>query len=168
MDGMRRRRFRGACMLICRLIILALSSVWAMAVWAADFSDYKPTSLAKAWSEALVIKEADYTIEVLNIKYVVDGSYTGQHREVGKDRRELLRRWAKSLNHPPHFADMFEHEIAIDANKKIYWLALQNSLVQPFAAEAKTGSMVRLHIMYIGAVGEERLFVVNRFEVLSH
>ena len=154
-------------MLICRLILLTLASVWGMAVEAADFSDYKPTSLAKAWSEATVLKGADYTIEALNIKYVVDGSYTGQHREVGKGRHELLRRWAKSLSHPPHFADMFEHEIAIDASKKTYWLALQNQLVEPFAAEAKTGSRIRLHIMYIGAVGEDRLFVINRFEVLS-
>jgi len=82
-------------MLIRRPILLALSSVWAMAVWAAEFSDYKPTSLAKAWSEATVMKGADYTIEALNTKYVVDGSYTGQHREVGKGRRELLRKCAK-------------------------------------------------------------------------
>ena len=82
------------------------------------------------------------------------------------DVKELLRRWAKSLGHPPEYVTMFEHEIQIWADKREYWLPVQNSLVEPFAAEAIAGSRLQLRIMYIGVIRKERVFVVNGFVVL--
>jgi hypothetical protein len=157
--GSTMRIFSGA------VISLALFAIVTEAR-AADWSAYKPASVAQAWSEAHIVEGSDYTIEAANVKYTVEAKYTGQHRELVAARNELLRRWAKSLSHPPEFATMFEHEIQIKADKQIYWLPIQNSLVEPFAAEAIVGSRLRLRIMYIGATRNERVFVVNGFEVL--
>lgn len=145
---------------------LAFVGAMASAAQAPDWSDYKAASVAKAWSEASIIKGADYTVETKNVKYAVEAPYTGQHREVGPARRELLRRWVKALRHATQFAEMFEHEIEVRAGKETFWLPLQNPLVEPFAQEASAGSRLRLHIMYIGAVGADRVFVINRFQVL--
>lgn len=134
---------------------------------ASDWSAYKEASVAQAWAEALVIQGTDYTIEAANVKYTVQAEYTGQHRELVSARKELLSRWARSLGYPTEYATMFEHEVQIKAGKQVYWLPIQNSLVAPFAAETMAGSRVRLRIMYIGATGQERVFVVNSFQVLS-
>ena len=42
-----------------------------------DWSDYKPSTIAKAWSETTVIKGTDYTIETRDVKYAVEVSYSG-------------------------------------------------------------------------------------------
>ena len=128
-----------------------------------DWSDYKSSSLQNAWSVAYIIKGADYTIEAGDMKFAVPATYTGERREIGKLRRELLRRWSKTLQHP---ADFFEHEIQVRAGNDLYWLPLQSPLLQPFIQEAPAGSSIRLFIMYIGANAEDRLFVVNEFQVL--
>jgi hypothetical protein len=130
-----------------------------------DWSDYKPSTLAKAWSETTVIKGTDYTIETKDVKYAVEVSYSGEHRDVGLGRRELLRRWVKALRHP-EAANIFEHEIQVRVGNATYWLPLQNTLLEPLAKEASVGSRLRLFIMYIGANTEDRLFVINEFEVL--
>lgn len=132
-----------------------------------DWSDYKPATVAAAWSQATVIKGTDYTIETKNIRYVVEAAYTGEHREMGSPRRKLIAGWVKALGHPKQFADAFEHEIEIRNGKDTVWLPLQNPLVEPFAQEARSGSQVRLYIMYVGAAEADRLFIVNRFQVLS-
>jgi hypothetical protein len=134
--------------------------------WAQNWSDYKPASVSKAWSEATIVKGTDYTVETLNVKYVIEATYRGEHREIGPARLELVRRWVKALRHPTEFAQMFEHEISIQSGQETYWLPLQNTLVEPFAQEATPGSRLRLYIMYIGAVKSDRLFVINRFQVL--
>ncbi len=135
-------------------------------VRAVDWSAYKQASVAQAWSETHIVEGTDYTIEAANVKYTVEARYTGQHRELLAARKELFRRWAKSLSHPSEYAIMFEHEIQIWADKREYWLPIQNSLVEPFANEASAGSRLRLRIMYIGATRKERVFVLNGFEVL--
>ena len=112
---------------------------------------------------ATIVKGADYTIEAGDVKFAVPATYTGERREIEKVRRELLRRWSKTLHHP---VDVFEHEIQVRAGNDSYWLPLQNPLLQPFIQEAPAGTRLRLFIMYIGANAEDRLFVVNEFQVL--
>jgi hypothetical protein len=130
-----------------------------------DWSDYKPYTMVKASSETTVIKGTDYTIETKDVKYAVEVSYSGERRDVGLKRRELLRRWVKALRHP-EAADIFEHEIRVHAGNTTFWLPLQNTLLEPLATEARVGSRLRLFIMYIGANSEDRLFVINEFQVL--
>jgi hypothetical protein len=132
-----------------------------------DWSDYKPATLAAALSRATVIEGTDYTIETKNIKYVVETIYTGEHREIGSPRRKLIAGWVKALGHPKQFADAFEHEIEVRNGKDTVWLPLQNPLVEPFAQETRSGSQIQLYIMYVGAAGADRVFIVNRFQVLS-
>jgi hypothetical protein len=149
-------------------LAVAFVSVVALAGQTPDWSDYKPATVAAAWSRATVIEGTDYTIETKNIKYAVEAVYTGEHREVGSPRRKLIGGWVKALGHPKQFAEAFEHEIEIRNGKDTVWLPLQNALVEPFAQEARSGSQLRLYIMYVGAVGADRVFVVNRFQVLSN
>jgi hypothetical protein len=149
-------------------LAVAFVSVVALAGQTPDWSDYKPATVAAAWSRATVIEGTDYTIETKNIKYTVEAVYTGEHREVGSPRRKLIGGWVKALGHPKQFAETFEHEIEIRNGKDTVWLPLQNALVEPFAQEARSGSQLRLYIMYVGAVGADRVFVVNRFQVLSN
>ena len=143
--------------------MLAFVSALFSGQQAPDWSDYKSSSLQNAWSLAYVIKGADYTIEAGDVKFAVPATYTGERREIGKIRRDLLRRWSKTLQHP---VDYCEHEIQVRAGNDSYWLPLQNPLLQPFIQEAPAGSSLRLFIMYIGANSEDRLFVVNEFQVL--
>ncbi|MGE3425131.1 MAG: hypothetical protein AB7N24_24035 [Dehalococcoidia bacterium] len=131
----------------------------------ADWSAYKPVPAATAWVEAAIVEGSDFTIEAANVKYTITAPYTGEHREMLAPRRELYRRWAKALGHPPSSADLCSHEIEIRVGTDRYWLPLQNVLLGPFAAEAVRGSRLQLRIMYIGAVGAERVFMINSFEV---
>jgi hypothetical protein len=144
-------------------IVLALGLVGAADP---EWSDYKPASLLKAFSEAVIVEGSDRTIEAGNVKYVVEGLYAGEHRDLIAGRVDLFRAWAQSLGHPER-ATLCAHEILVQGGKQTYWLPLQNTLLEPFAQEAKQGARLRLHIMYIGAVGKDRVFMVNRFEVLS-
>jgi hypothetical protein len=133
---------------------------------APGWNDYKPSSLKDAWRAGTILEGSDHTFETTNVKFAVEGTFTGRHREVGTARRQLLRRWAKVLNHPPQVAEMFEHEIEVRSDGELYWLPLQNALLQPFVDEARDGTRLRLFIMYVGATREDRLFVVNEFEAL--
>lgn len=144
-------------------IVLAL---WLVGAGGPDWYDYRPASLPKAFSEAVIVEGTDRTIEAGNVKYVVEGLYAGEHRELIPARADLFRAWAQSLGHPPEHATLCAHEVLVRADKQTYWLPLQNSLLEPFAQEARRGARLRLHIMYIGAVGKDRVFMVNRFEVL--
>jgi len=147
--------------LICVVLTLSISAS------AADFQDYKRASVAQAWAETVAIEGADYTIEAANYKYVVETIYTGYHREIAPARKELFHRWTKSLRHPEEYAQLCAHEIQIRDGKQAYWLPLQNVLLNPFAAEATANSRLRLHIIYIGATGKERVFMISRFQVLQ-
>ena len=119
------------------------------------------------WSEAVIVKGATRTIETTNVKYRVETVYTGEHRELMPQRVDLLRRWLKALRHPDEVGSMFAHEVQIRSGAQLYWLPLQNALLEPFAQNAKNGDRLQLHIMYIGAVASDRVFVINRFEVLE-
>ncbi len=134
---------------------------------APNWSVYRPATLPHAWSAAIILKGVDYTIEAADVKFAVDVQYTGEHREVGANRRELLRRWAKALNHPTHGPEFFTHEIEIRSGNDLFWLPLQNPLLQPFVQETAGGSRLRLFIMYIGATRDDRVFIINEFEVLQ-
>lgn len=131
---------------------------------AADRSDYETSSLNAAWSQSEINQGADY-LEANLPKYAVEGVYTGEYREVTVDRRHLIRVWAAVLGQPK-FASMFDFEIAVRADNKVYWLPIQNMLAEPFANEVEPGSRMKLYIAYIGAVQEDRVFLLNEFEVL--
>ena len=133
---------------------------------APSWTDYLPSTLAKAWSEATIIEGVDTTVETLNIKYVVQANYTGEQRDITDARHDLLRRWAKTNGHPADTADTFKHEVRLRAGSATHWLPIQNSLVGPFVKEVSAGSRVRLFIMYVGAVRDDRVFIVNEFEAL--
>jgi hypothetical protein len=132
-----------------------------------DWSAYQSATVAQAWTEAAIVKGATHTIETIDVKYRVETVYTGEHRELIPQRRDLLRRWVKALRHPDEVGSMFAHEIQIRSGEQLYWLPLQNLLLEPFARDAKNGDRLHLHIMYIGAVGSDRVFVINRFAVLD-
>jgi hypothetical protein len=132
---------------------------------AADGSDYKASSLAVAWSQSAVLKGADYTVEPKLAKYSVEAVYTGEHREMTAERRTLIRGWASAVGQPK-FAEMFDFEIAVRSENKVFWLPIQNALAEPFANEVENGARLKLYIVYIGAVKDDRIFLLNEFEVL--
>ena len=133
----------------------------------ANWSAYRPASVAQAWADAVVLHGATRTIETAEVKYAVETTYAGEHRPLETQRRYLLEQWAKALQQSP-ISEMFSHEIRIRSGAEVYWLPLQNALLEPFAAEMQAGDRVRLHIMYIGAIGSERVFIINRFQELAH
>jgi|SRR5579871_3453205 len=146
--------------------IMVVSAVMGSGMLKADWADYKPSTLETVWSEATILKGADYTIEAKYGKYVVEVSYTGEHQEISAERRKLIRGWAKAVGQL-QFAEMFEHEIAVQAGSRTFWLPLQNPLVESFVKEAGAGSRLKLYVVYIGAVKEDRVVVVNEFQVLT-
>jgi hypothetical protein len=146
------------------LLIAILIAVGSLA---SDWSAYKLVPADRAWSDTVVIPTADYTIETANIKYTIDAIWTGQHRELPSARAELFRRWTKSLGHPPEYEALCRHEIEIKANNKTYWLPIQNPLFNNFIQEVKAGAQLHLRIMYVGAVGPDRIFMINDFDGLK-
>jgi hypothetical protein len=143
-------------------LVIAFVALTASAAQSYDWSQYKPTTVAAALSRTRVIKGNDYTVELDNIKYVVEAVYSGEHREMGVKRRELLRQWVEV---PGHAKQDAEQDVQFRAGAQLIWVSLQNGLLKPFTEEAKAGSKLRLYVTYIGADGEDRVFVVNRFEV---
>jgi hypothetical protein len=142
-------------------LIAILSAVGSLA---SDWSAYKLVPVDRAWSDTVVTPNADYTIETPSIKYTIETIWTGQHRELPTARAELFRRWTKSLGHQPEYATLCEHEIEIKANNKTYWLPIQNPLLNAFVQEVKAGARLRLRIIYVGAVGPDRIFMINDFD----
>src|SRR5262245_47304183 len=105
------------------VIRVALASLVPLATaHGAEWSDYKPASMKEAWSAASVIADTDYTIETANVKFLVDARYTGHHRELDASHRELLRRWAKALRHPPEIEGGFNHEVELADGDQRGWL----------------------------------------------
>ena len=150
--------------------VLFFTLVWGTALFGqqptSNWSAYRTATLRHAWSAATVLEGADYTIEAAEVKFAVDVHYTGQHREVAADRRELLKRWAKALNHPAYGPEFFTHEIEVRSGNDAFWLPLQNPLLNPFVQETTDGSRLRLFIMYVGATRDDRVFIINEFTVL--
>ena len=129
--------------------------------------DYRPTSIHDAWSQTVVTDGTDYTIEPENYRFQVTAHYTGLHRELDQKRVELFRRWAKSLGHPPSYANICSHEVQVEDKGVKYWVALQDSLLDAFASEVGKDAAVSLQIIYVGAVEKERVFIVNGFQAIK-
>jgi hypothetical protein len=131
------------------------------------WSTYVPISFNEAWSNAAVVTGRDYFIETASQKWRVEVEYTGRRREVSHARQELLRLWAKTLGHPSDTDALFQHEIEVRAATLTAWLPLQEVLVDSLLKEAAPGAGLRLWVMYVGAAGSDRVFIVNEFEALK-
>jgi hypothetical protein len=143
------------------LLALALGSARADG-WEA----YRPASLREAWAQALAIPDTAYTVETLEVKFRVDARYTDRHRKIDPSSQALLARWCSALQHPLEWEYAFDHEVELEDQGQTAWLLLQDPLVGPFAAEVQRGARLRVYVLYIGAVGERRVFAINRFQVL--
>ena len=137
---------------------------------AADWSEYKAVSLSQAWAEAMIAPKGSVPSRALegaphDHKFLVTAAYTGKSRKIGPKRLELLAAWGKFMR-AQDFAQHFLDEIEVKGEGRTVWFALQDVLVEPFHSEAQPGATVRFWMMYLGAVQEDRVFVVNEFQVV--
>jgi hypothetical protein len=136
----------------------------------ADWSDYKEVSLSEAWAQAGVAPDQSTDTFIgapQQFKFFVKTVYTGRVRRITQGRSELIVNWGKAMG-TPEFTHRFENEIQVSANGLTVWLPIQESLMSEFEQEAKAGAPLDVWIMYIGAVKQDRVFLVNDFEAKSN
>lgn len=77
---------------------------------------------------------------------------------------QFIEKWVKALGHPEEYSTMFKYEVEIEQNGQLYWLPLQNGLVDAFATEVCGGCKVSLYIMTAGSIKQRRVFFINEFK----
>jgi hypothetical protein len=167
-DGKTHTRFP-ALNLVTRQIMNRFAIVLTMILSVDAFGDfnydrYEPASLETASANMYVDPRADYFIEAGEFKYLSAGLFTGNYRESLLETSQFIEKWVKALGHPEEYSTMFKYEVEIEQNGQLYWLPLQNGLVDAFATEVCGGCKVSLYIMTAGSIKQGRVFFINEFK----
>ena len=130
----------------------------------ADWADYQPVSFTRALASGTVSAGSSSLVAMpQNYKFRVKAAYSGKPRKIAPKRLELIAQWGETLqqeNFTRHFLD----EIEVRGEGRTVWLPIQDVLVDDLQKEVNIGAPMDLYIMYIGAVQEDRIFLVNDFE----
>lgn len=143
---------------------------------AQDWSGYKKVSLVQAWAQATIAPKGALTkgsgptqsfeAAPQDHKFLVTAVYTGKSRKMAPKQLEFVAAWGKSMG-AQDFTQHFVDEIEVRAEGMTVWLSLQDVLVGSFRGEVKPGAFVQFWIMYLGAIQQDRIFVVNEFQVVK-
>jgi hypothetical protein len=129
-----------------------------------NYDSYKPESIETAIKNLSVDPKADYFFEAGVFKYRTAVVFTGNHRNTIDESRDFIENWVTALGLPAEYKKMFPFEVEVKQGDKLYWLPIQKSLVQPFAAEVMPGSSVLTYIMTAGAINQRPIFLMNEFQ----
>lgn len=143
------------------VILLATFSLSASAAF--DRSAYEPISLKEASARMNVAPRANYYLDAAHSRYQSEGIYTGRSRSLTPELKEFIAIWVKSFGHPVSYAEMFPLEIQIKQQGQLYWLPIQDSLVESFTTEMKAGKKVQLYVLLMGARDHAPVFAISAF-----
>lgn len=143
-------------------VILLLFSAYSFAEF--NYSSYQTETVEKAITNMGIDPEADYFIEAGNFKYNSLVKYTGSHRTTIPETQDFIDKWVKAMGHPIAYTELFTFEVEFEQNGILYWLPIQSTLVEPFAAEVSPQGNVILYIMAAGAVNQKPIFLINEFQ----
>jgi hypothetical protein len=143
---------------------------------AQDWSAYKEVSLAHAWAQAMIAPKGalkkgsgpaqSFEGSPQDHKFLVTAVYTGKFRKMAPNRLEFVAAWGKSMG-AQDFTQHFVDEIEVRAEGMTAWLSLQDVLVDYFRGEVKPGASLQFWMMYLGAIQQDRVFVVNEFQLVK-
>ncbi len=94
-------------------------------------------------------------------------TYTGEHRPMTAERRELLQKWVRSTGIDSAVASAFTTEYRFQEDTLGVWIPVQQVLEQPLQDEAHAGQAITCYVIFIGgyyAGGPITwLFLLNEF-----
>src|SRR5687767_13313914 len=140
-------------------------AVWpALAGAAEEPGDFDPDLYPAAAIDALLKKNpcrpgAD-GYEVKDILFSVQAVYDGALRSAGDRRRELVRRWAKSLKVEER-APLFSSELRVKAGPRHWWLPVAGSLAEEFKRDLKPGEEAIFYLSFVGCVDAEPVLAIE-------
>ena len=155
-----------------RVLLMALALGLSASLAAQDFdaARYKTSSLGDIIEKSkktqhLEPLEAD--IVAGEASYRVDLEWTGNRRPIDPATLGFLTMWLRTLGLPDDHAALFQEELCFKEGSAEYWLPVQATLVKDITAELKAGSRLRLYVVWMGSVGNERFFfIVNGYDDL--
>ncbi len=74
-------------------------------------------------------------------------TFSGIARELTKERRELLDRWAIFRNYDPAYAERYEQEYLFFKGEHKYWIAVQKPVAPHLVKQIKEAKEVELYLL---------------------
>ena len=147
------------------VLLTFLFSIAALA-FAADFDygAYEPAKLADAASGSDVDPRADYWFAADYPRYHTLATFTGKIRPIDPGVKAFIAMWIKATGHPATDGDMFKTQVEIKQDAAVYWLPIQQVLVEPLQKEVTAGGRVNLYVLLMGAYRHAPVFTVNEFD----
>ena len=102
-------------------------------------------------------KEGDSAFMPPLFRYSLQVRTTGKIRAITALHQEMANHYAIANTAGP-FTQLFTHEVEVTEGGKTFWILWQKSLITPFEAEMKNGGAMNLHVLLLGARGQEVLF----------
>lgn len=170
--------FRGKTLRKPHLIQMGITLMTALLLTAAadtaqaGWEDYQPATLSEIIARHASHMKDPTLPEGAPVTTLIPGSdpfratviYTGEMRTIGPERKFFIEMWGKASGvDPVMLAGAFEKEIQVQEDDRRYWLPIQNVLIPHLQKEVKKNGWVTLFVVFIGATGEDRVFLVNEF-----
>lgn len=93
--------------------------------------------------------------------------FTGRTREMPEERKGIIDLWLTQIGHPEEVKELFQNEFEVLENGVTYWIAIQNSLLEPLIEETDEGNYpTDLFLNLVGERDGKPIFVCNEFVVL--
>ncbi len=113
------------------------------------------------------VSKSDPTIFVNTDPFRPRVEFTGRVREMPEERKSIIEIWLTQLGHQEEVKNLFQNEFEVRENGVEYWVAIQNSLLQPLIEETNEGLYpTDLFLNIVGERDGEPVFVCNEFVVL--
>lgn len=124
---------------------------------------YAPRKLAEVAADMQIDPRAQIYIDVALPKISTDVVFTGNHRRTAENVVRLIDAWVRALRLPTEYASMFSFEVEMRQDGEVYWMPIQNQLLQGFVDDVRPGTSITLRAMLIGAENHVPVFVINAF-----
>lgn len=105
-----------------------------------------------------------YNIECQEHKSVIKCIYTGNFRNISKDRLHLIKEWltAKGVT-SPKILNIFKKEVKILHEGKPYWIPTQTILIKPMKKEMSKGQTFDIYVYHVGSISNDYVFAMQEF-----
>jgi hypothetical protein len=145
------------------VLLVGLLSVHAVAEF--DYGSYRPSSLAQVQTDQKKTQSSKWNITAsAEFKYRIRLLFHGDHRPIELTKKELLARWVKALRLEPTVTNLFQHEIRVSEGDVVYWLPIQETLLEPLKDAVGRNAECDFFVTWIGSTRTTFVFLVNEFE----
>ncbi|MDZ7758316.1 hypothetical protein [Rhodohalobacter sp.] len=154
-----------------RLYSVALQGIDSYLIeqgWPRNWFRYQINTIENVTSTYMTdVSETDPTIFANTDPFRPRVEFTGAIREVPDRRKEIIDIWLTQMGQTEQVKKLFQNEFEVRENGENYWVAIQNSLIQPLLKETERGKYpTDLFLNMIGELDGEPVFVCNEFVVL--